>query len=117
MRKPAPEKTIAPCHRVRTRRGQPCREQVADGSRERRRHPLVRVDAQHPVVRRCADSELLLRAEAPPCGFDHPRAAAAGDLYGIIAAARIDDERFRGKRRGSKTRRELCAGVLRDHDE
>ena len=42
---------------------------------------------------------MLLRAEACPCVRHHARAAAARGFYGMIAAARIDDERFGAKRR------------------
>ena len=78
--------------------------------------PLVRVQAQHPVVARLPDREVLLRPEALPRVHDDARAEARGDRCGIIAAARIDDDRLRRERNGRETVREFVRGIARnDH--
>ena len=65
-------------------------------------------------MRHCASP---LRSESQPGLHDHPRAAGKGDLYGIILAAGIDDERFRCKPRGIEASSQLRTGIARDHHE
>ena len=68
-------------------------------------------------MRGLRDRVAPLRSESQPWLFDHPRAAGTGDFYGIILAAGIDDQRFRGKADGIETSSELRTGIARDHDK
>ena len=56
-----------------------------------RGHTLVGVDAQHPVMARSIDGELLLRRMSGPIAFHHPRAQRRGALARRIAGVRVDD--------------------------
>src|SRR5208282_2542126 len=61
--------------------------------------------------------KVLLPAEAEPLMRDHARARAAGDFYGIIATAAVDDERFGSEGGGGKAVRERRARIARDDNE
>ena len=78
VREPAAEEAVAPRHAVhrRDRRG----ERRLDRLRELGRDALVGVEAQHPVVARLLDRELLLAAEAEPFLLHHARALARREL-------------------------------------
>ena len=117
VREPAAEEAVAPRDRVGRRRGHAVAERGADRALERGRHALVGVEAQHPVVLRGRDREVLLRAEAAPRFLEHARAAAPRDFHGIIAAARVDHDRLRGERRRREARLEILRGVARDHHQ
>jgi hypothetical protein len=90
-------------------------ERGANRSAELRGDALVGIEAEHPVVRRVRDCEVLLRTESLPRLHEHARAAAPGDFHGIIAAARIDDDDFTGKRRRREAILELAGRVARNH--
>ena len=92
-------------------------DRLLDRLLEAGRAPFVGVDAQHPVVRRLRHGEVLLRAVPFERMVDHARAGAASDRYGIIAAARIDHDRFGSERRRRDARREIDGRVAGDHDE
>src|SRR2546429_5362334 len=47
---------------------------------QRRAHALVGVEAQHPVVARRIDGELLLRAVTGPVALDDPRPEGGGEF-------------------------------------
>jgi hypothetical protein len=81
------------------------------------RDALVGIQAQDPVVHGLRHGEILLWPEAEPRLLDHPRAAAAGDFYGMIATAGIDDDCFGCERRRSQSLGEIRAGVASDHHE
>ncbi len=114
VRQPAPEEAVAARHAVdgRNRRG----ESRADARRELGRDALVGVDAQHPVVLRLLDRELLLAAEAEPFLLHHARAAVARDLDRAVAARRIDEHDLVGEREALETGIEDGGGVAGDED-
>jgi len=58
-----------------------------------------------------------LRSESQPRLLDHARAAGAGDFYGIILAAGIDDQRLRSEAHGVEASSKLRTGVARNHHE
>ena len=113
VREPAAEKAVAARERV----GESARRRHLGGDRRRhlRGYALVRIEAEHPVVRRRADREILLRSEPRPTAIDDARTAAPRDFHGIIAAARIDDDHVAGERRRREALRDLAGGVARDH--
>jgi hypothetical protein len=117
MRKPASEKAIATRQRIGRVRRRTGREQRDDRLPKRRRKPLVGIEAQHPVVHRFLDCELLLPAEAEKGVREHPRAGAPRGFYGMIAAPRIDDERVTAERRGQQAFADVGCGIARDHDQ
>ena len=69
----------------------------------------------YPIVPRRTHGEILLRAVSLPRLRDDPRAAAPCDFYGIIDAARIDDDDFRGERSGRDAGLQLRGCVAGDH--
>ena len=89
---------------------------LADRRFQLGRYALVRVEAQHPIVARFRDREILLRAVSEPGLSQHPGAGAVSDFYGIIAAAGIDDEALRREARGAKAVGDLASGVVRDDE-
>ena len=103
----------------------PSRTPDGRGSRKaapiaRRKLRRERSSASRHSTQSCAASPTamaLLRAEAQPRLLDHARAAGAGDFYGIIAAAGIDDQRLRREADGIEALRKLRTGVARDDHE
>ena len=116
MRKPAAEKAVAARHRVgRGARVAAGRERGARCRGELRRQSLVGVEAQHPVVRAPAPTAKFFCAPKPGHACSITRAPrAARDFYGIIAAARIDDDDFVGERHRREAVRQLRGGIAGD---
>jgi hypothetical protein len=54
-------------------------------------HALIGIQAQHPVVPRRIDRELLLRAVAGPVALDDARTQAGGEFPGRIMGVRVHD--------------------------
>src|SRR5512134_2988639 len=111
---PAAEEAVAPSHAVhrRRRRG----ERALDRLRELGRDALVGVEAQHPVVARLLDRELLLAAEAEPFLLHYARALALRELRSAIARRRIDDHDLVDEREAVEAWLEDRGGVARDED-
>src|SRR5258708_39954265 len=63
---------------------------------------------------RIPHGKILRRAVALPLARENPRAAVARDFYGIIDAARIDHDNFRGERHGRKAVAQLRGCVAGD---
>ena len=114
MPEPAAEKAVAARDRESSR-GRGRRERRANRRFELGSDAFVGIEAKHPVVRGLRHRETLLRTETEPGLRDDPRAAAAGDFHGIIAAAGIDDDDFTGERCGRKAFRKLSGCIARDH--
>src|SRR5688572_6376657 len=114
VREPAAEETVAPRHAVhrRDRRG----ERGLDGLGEIGRDVLVGVQAQHPVMARLLDRELLLHAEAEPFLLHHARASALGDLDGAVGRPRVDDYDLVDEGEAVEAGLEHGRGVARDED-
>jgi len=68
-------------------------------------------------VARLVDAELLLRTEAAPWLDEDAGPRGTRHIYGMIRAARIDDERFRHERCRCQTVGKLRGGITRDHDQ
>ena len=114
MPEPAAEKAVAArnCKRSRARRRS---ERRANCRFEFRSDAFVGIEAKYPVMRGLRHCETLLWTETKPRLRDDPRAAAAGDFHGIIAAAGIDDDDFTGERCRRKAFRKLSGCIARDH--
>jgi len=69
-------------------------ESGGDALLQFRGHPLVGVEAEHPIVFCLGNREALLRAEAEPRLLDDPGAKATSDRQRSILTARIDDHDF-----------------------
>ncbi len=113
---PASEEAIASRHRIgRGRRGgrDACAGFAYRGG-ELGGEPLVGIEAEHPIVTCLAHREILLRAEALPLVRNDPCAAGSRNFYGIIEAARVDDDDLRGERHGRDAVAQLRAGVAGD---
>jgi hypothetical protein len=63
----------------------------------------------------CAYGEIFLRTESRPFTDEHSRAAAAGNFYGMISAAGIDDDDLACERHRRKATGELRGCVASDH--
>jgi len=59
----------------------------------------------------------LQRPEPAPRLHHHARTGGARHLYGMIRAARVDDERFGRERRRREALLELTSGIARDDDQ
>ena len=107
VREPAAEEAVAPRHAVdrRDRR----RRARAGCSPRARRDALVGVEAEHPVVLRLLDGELLLAAEAEPFLLHHARAAPRRDLAVASVEAGIDHDDLVDEREALEAGIEHCA--------
>ena len=66
---------------------------------------------------RLRDGEILLRAESSPFVHENACAPAAGDFYGIIDAAGVDDHNLTGERRRRETPGKLRGSIAGDDTE
>jgi hypothetical protein len=80
------------------------------------RDALVGVEAQHPVVARLLDRELLLAAEAEPFLLHHARALARRELGGGVGRRRVDDHDLVDKREAVEAGLEQGGGVAGDEN-
>ena len=102
MAQDAPEIIRQACEAIATGTGEAGRAHRLDRGAQLRADPLVRVQAQHPVMAGLLDGELLLAAEAVERPLQHPGAGRLAQPGGIIVGARIDHhdlvaERQRGQ--------------------
>ncbi len=88
----AAEEAVAPRHFVGTMRR--LLHGGLDAGPQLRAHDLVRIDAEHPVVRRLLDREVLLLAIARPFMAHDPGAAGPGHFDGPVRTARVNDYDF-----------------------
>jgi hypothetical protein len=61
-----------------------------------RGHPLVGIDAQHPIEAAAGHGVVAQAAEALELLLEDVRRVAAGDLDGAVGARRIDDDDLLG---------------------
>mgnify|MGYP006203602661 CR=1 FL=1 len=114
VREPFAEEAVAPRHAVHRRDRR--RQRLPDLGRERRRDALVGIHAQHPVVLRLLDGELLLRPVAEPLLLHHPGAELCGDLGRPVGAAGVNHHDLVGERQALQARGDVVLGVARDDD-
>ncbi len=76
---------------------------AADFLRQLLRHPFVRVDDQHPLLRRLCNRPVLLRSRRQVLVLQHPRSALARDLRRLVGAEGIHHQHLVGELQSGQT--------------